>query len=345
MVSSDDGAGVTVLAEIAGVGARAPLGLNALQVAMSYRARLFEPRGSTWVDRRGRRVGLCRVDALDDDLVGYQRMVALAAPALREAAASLPESSAPPLIVAVAEAGRADDDPRHERELLRELGRRAGLRIDDDGSALVRGGRVGGVVAVAHACELLRAGAPCVIVGGVDSYFHPEVIRSLDEAYRLHALGAEDGFVPGEGAAFLLLRQVGALAELPALATLRSAETADEHAALSEEPNLAAATTALLAAADGLAASWVLTDMNGERHRMREWEMVALRYELFDAHSDHLPEQLGDVGAATAAMAMVLASSQWQLGCAPADRALVLLSSEGAERGLLDLSRAELVQA
>ena len=53
------------------VGARTPLGLSALQVAMSLRARLFEPRSTVHKDRRGFLIGASRSPGLSDELFGF----------------------------------------------------------------------------------------------------------------------------------------------------------------------------------------------------------------------------------------------------------------------------------
>src|SRR5690606_20597515 len=105
--------------DIVGLGARGPIGLNALQLAMGVRGDLFEPRASPFRDRRGRAIGSCRVASLCDELTGYPRLLALAAPALAEACAG--HEAPAPLFVALPEAGRPGDDPRLDSEIVAEL--------------------------------------------------------------------------------------------------------------------------------------------------------------------------------------------------------------------------------
>ena len=121
------------LCQILGVGARGPLGLNALQIAMCGRAGKIEPRRTRFTDKHGNSIGAVRARFLPDDLHGYDRLLALAVPALIEAAKALVNSAyAPPypLFLALSEPGRPDDDSRFGPEILADLARRSGIPID-----------------------------------------------------------------------------------------------------------------------------------------------------------------------------------------------------------------------
>ncbi len=317
------------------VGARCPLGLDALQTAMAVRAGLLEPRSCDFLDKRNNRIGCVRARWLPDDLHGVERWLALAVPALAEASRGWGEEPLP-LWVAVPEADRPDDDPA-VGGMLDELARGAELVIAPKKSGLVRGGQAAFVEALLQAERQLEAGAPAAIVGGVDSYFHPDTLRWLDEGYRLHAPRALDGFIPGEGAAFALLEREG-----DARVEITQVDQAIERSVAADEPNLAQALTALMREALGDdAAAWVLSDINGEAHRVSEWEKVAIRCGLRGERVVHqrLPGDLGDVGAATGALMLAVASSFWHAGCAPRDRALMMLASERGERGVFVAER------
>lgn len=67
-------------------------------------------------------------------------------------------------------------------------------------------GRVGGLYALEAAYRYLaQEGNDYVILGGVDTYWDPEILARLDAQDRLMLEGVMDGFFPGEGACFLLL--------------------------------------------------------------------------------------------------------------------------------------------
>lgn len=319
--------------DVVSVGARAPLGLSSRQVAMCLRARKLEPRTIRLDDRRGRHIGICATGGLAETLVGYSRFVRLAAPALAEAARALAPGSAPPALVMVApEPGRADDDPRIVETLVDDLSLASGVVIDPARRGVVRSGQAGFAAALDAARAWLEDGAERVLVGGVDSYYHPEVLRALDAGYRLHALDAEDGFIPSEGAGFLMLanKSAAALGSLPLW--LRGEET---------EAAADVMTDMVISAGEQLGpAAWVIHDVNGESHRVDEWDLVALRT-LPDAVQSRWARELGDVGAASGPLFSAVALRLCEAHGAPAHTALLALHSEGSERALVALRGAD----
>lgn len=317
-------------ANIQGVGARGPLGLSSLQVAMCVRARKFEPRALRMRDKRDHAVGMCLTGGLGRTLVGHHRMTALATPALCEAAEGL---TAPvPLVVSVPEAGRPDDCAEFDAFPM-HLAHHSGVAIDSDASRTVRCGHAGFAFALAEALELMANGHDDVLVGGVDSYYHPDVLAWLDRECRLHSLDAENGFVPSEGAAFVHLSK-----SPTKLARVTHLGTASDN----DEPNVAAAITDLVAEAlqSTSGQPWVLTDLNGERHRLREWSMVEMRLLPGGSRHDRWVIDLGDVGAASGAMFAAIACRMWAVGAGAGPSAVAALHSEGPERGVFVMEAA-----
>lgn len=324
---------------IAPIGAAGALGRSALQVAMCARARRFVPEPFPALDRRGRPAGVGMTPGMGPELVGYERLVALGSIALAAGRHRLPATPLP-LLLALAAPGRPDDDPRFDAEILGELARRSGGALDLARSRVLRGGHAAGAAAMEAACRLAGDAPDAgVLVGGVDGYAHPEVLRWLDEEERLHALDVEDGFIPSEGAAFVL---VGG-ARHQASPAVRAATTAHEPSAADEElPNLATAMTGATQQAIESASGpigWVLSDVNGERLRVREWSFWSGRANLSEALHLRLPELCGDVGAASGPMALAIAATWWEARCELASRGLVALHSDGPLRGAVVLER------
>lgn len=320
------------------IGARAPLGMTALQVAMSARARLDALRETSLGDLRGRGAGLFTTPGIDDQVCGPSRFERLGAPALRAASAGY-TGSALPLFLALPGPGRPDDDLRAPEQICAALGARAGVAIDSARSMVIRQGHAGGATAMEAALALLARGAEAAIVGGIDSHVHPEVVTWLDQAHRLHSEDAENGFLPGEGAAFLRLASEGTSAARRPIARVLQARTSVETDTSIPGDTLCTLVAELSAAWTAEERGWWLCDVNGERHRVHEQTIVAVRAGLGDrAIVSRMPETLGDVGAASGAMFAVIACALWQARCAPAARALVSLSSEGHERGAIALT-------
>jgi 3-oxoacyl-[acyl-carrier-protein] synthase-1 len=330
-----------MIAEVASTGARGPLGFSSLQVAMAVRAQRLEPKSIPWRDRHGHEIGIALTGGLGSSSHGLARMVALAAPALAEAIAGITGELAVtdarpiPLVVCLPEPGRPDDEPAFEA-VVAMIAERSGVAVDRERSAVVRRGQAGFAFAIEMAKLLLDAGAARVAVGGVDSYYHPGVLQWLDRGYRLHTLNAEDGFIPSEGASFLVLTRGGATR----LAQIVDVATGTEAAALAgdDQPNNGDTMTALLAALQrraGAPLEWAITDFNGERHRYNEWSKASLRALPRNISHSKWVWDLGDVGAASGAMYTTIAITLCRMGAAPSTRAVMALHSEGPDRGAL----------
>ena len=318
-------------------GAVAALGANAVQIAMCARARMFQPRSLDLRDSRYQRIGMCTMGGVSADVMGADRMLALGRSALRQVLAAA-DVHGWPLLLALPEPGRPDDDPRLDGALLDELADETGMRIDRAASAIVRHGRPGAAMAFERALDLLDDGAPGVVVGGIDSYFHPGVLHWLESEHRLHGVGLEDGFVPGEAAAFVALS--GAKDGVEANARVVGVGHARDEAVEQDLPRVAEAMTRLVHAVQGTRSPWVINDVNGERSRVREWSLVSVRHNLATAEELRLPVLCGDVGAASGALMATIAMTWWQRGCAPANDALLMLHADGCDRGVIRLTHA-----
>jgi len=192
------------MSSVAAVGVRIATGLDALGAVTSVRARKSFVRESRFVDGAGEPIGLATVASIGEDVVGRDRFVALGAPALREAAAGLGAMglTTVPLYLA----GPTEVDPLDARgtRLLTALAEHA--PVDVAKSKVFPQGRAAGAVAIEQAvARIARGEDEAILVGGIDSYFDPDRLEELDKARRLHGPQTENGFVPGEGAAFLLV--------------------------------------------------------------------------------------------------------------------------------------------
>jgi 3-oxoacyl-[acyl-carrier-protein] synthase-1 len=127
-----------------------------------------------------------------------------------------------------------------------------------------------------------------------------------------------DGFVPGEGAAFLLLasrRAAAAEGLKPLAAGSAVAEGAEEGHLYSQQTyrgdGLAATLQQLFREAGGAPVREIYSSMNGESHWAREWGVAYLRNRAaFDpGHGMHHPADcFGDTGAACGPLLVGLAA-------------------------------------
>ena len=108
-------------------------------------------------------------------------------------------------------------------------------------------------------------------------------------------------------------------------------------------PNLSEALTQVVQelAAVGGPLPWVITDLNGERNRTKEWAQTAIRGPLAENVIQlAAPQMMGDTGAASGALFLAIACTYFSTGAAPATKAAVVLQSEGPERGAFLLEEA-----
>ncbi|MBX3196943.1 MAG: hypothetical protein KF894_02200 [Labilithrix sp.] len=339
---------------VVGLGARIATGLSALTAAMSVRARKSFVRESRFVDRTGEPIALAAVSSIGEDVVGRDRFVALAAPALAEAAGPWARRFAarghvpPPLPLLLAVPAEVDPlDPRGAR-ILAAVAERSGAAIDLARSRVVAQGRAAGAFAIEQAVARLAGGEDeAVLVGGVDSHFDADRLEELDRARRLHGPGAENGFIPGEGAAFVLLASRRRFGTEPRHGSIVGVGTEREPRPFgSAEPchalGITLAAKRAIAPAGAARIGWALTDVVGERHRVDEWLYASGRIQsslAADLQHDAPLMLTGDLGAASLPLLVVLACVGWQTECAPADLAILAAHSDGPERGAVLLAR------
>ena len=287
------------------------------------------------------------LEAADGITARQRRMLRLATPALEEALAELPAEVRPgsiPLLLATPEKHADLAEPVSDA-FLEQLSTQSGAVFDLAGSRLFPAGRAGGYQAVAEAVRRLRKEeAELVLVGGVDSYLDLMLLAALEREKRLLGGQVTDGFLPGEGAGFLLLGRegapvVGGLEPIARLAAVRMGEEPGHRG--SEEPyrgdGLAAAFAKLFATPGALRepARTAYLGLNGESFPAKEWGVASLRSsaELSpELDVRHPADCFGDIGAAFGPVMIGLAALGVQAAtCAPP--CVVWSSSEGSARG------------
>ena len=247
------------------------------------------------------------------------RMLRLATMPLREALTVLSgKAPVPPLVLALpeTETARVLDG----KAFLRHLNRQVGAAFDLGRSDASHRGRAGGLAAIGQAVELIGRGkAKLVLAGGLDSYRDLYVLGTMDMEQRVKSAVHLDGFVPGEGAGFVLLAERGAAtaAGLRPLAGISPTATGFENGHLySSEPYRGeglALTVTKLAQSGASPAPFeeVYSSMNGESHWAKEWGVTGIRNKaaLHQGYRMHHPADCyGDTGAAAGALMVGLAA-------------------------------------
>lgn len=345
---------------IAGVGLLTAVGLSSDEVAASVRAGIARFTESEILDRDFQPVVLAQVpeEGLPEDAAVQaaagatsreRRMLRLATPALRECLSALPQAeSPPPLLLALPET--VTTRPLDAQAFLARLAAQPGAGFDAARSEVEWKGRAGGLAAIGRAVEQIRAGQYAfAIAGGVDTYRDLYVLAQLEVEQRVKTPANLDGFIPGEGAGFVLLAAAGAAAAhgLVPVAGVSGVALGQEPGHLySEEPYRGeglAETLAALITAEPVAGpiGEVFSSMNGESYWAKEWGVARIRHAgaFAEAHGMvHPADCFGDTGAAAGPLLAGLAALGVRDGHCRGP-CLVYGSSDHGERAALLVDR------
>jgi 3-oxoacyl-[acyl-carrier-protein] synthase-1 len=334
---------------IVATGARTPLGAAA-PTAAAVRAGIVAAREHPFmVDQVGEPMPGALDLQLDPGFVGPQRLVALAESAMREACLPLGPWQGRrvrvPVIAALPEC-RPGFTPADAERCRRELLQCQGLPVELSDVTVIPGGHAAGLLALATAVERVgREDTGLYLVGGVDSYFHPETMEWLDGNRQLSGSVSRSGFVPGEAAGFCLLASERALEGLAATTVVRVRSVAmateakpikSDGVSLGEGLSAAVRDAVRALPPEEARINQIVGDLNGERYRGEEWGFVCLRWsEFFDDPTAYLApaECWGDVGAASGPLFAMLVFQAAARGHAQGRRTLLWASSENGRRG------------
>jgi 3-oxoacyl-[acyl-carrier-protein] synthase-1 len=301
---------------VAGVGMITAVGLSAAETAASVRAATARFSETSLMDKRFEPFTLAEVP--EDGLPGLKdgladagltareaRLLRLGTAGLGECLKALPPQQPPPgLALSLPETSttRALDGPL----FLQRFAQQTGGSFDVKRSDASHRGRAGGLTAIGQAADAIRSGqVPFMIAGGIDTYRDLYVLGTLDMEQRVKSAVNLDGFIPGEGAAFLLLSR-GDAGGLPLAAVSRVAVAVDNGHLYSEQPyrgdGLATAVQQLAQSETAAGPiQEVYSSMNGENHWAKEWGVAFLRNRgafLPDHGMHHPADCFGDTGAA-----------------------------------------------
>jgi 3-oxoacyl-[acyl-carrier-protein] synthase-1 len=341
------------VAEIVSVGIECPVGLAAASATAAVRAGIARLAESHVFDKHGEPLvmGLVQdeyLSPLADGLAGKglppwrSRLVRLATRPLQEALRPAGDFAAIPLVLSVPEA--VDND----RTLIDLIAAQTGASLDPARSLVIPQGRAAGLAALGHALQMLEMHeARMVLVGGVDSYLESTRLRILDDEGRLKTGPVSDGFIPGEGAAFLLVCAEGGCARAGSEPVARILGLGCAHEAghmYSSEPcrgdGLASALHHLFGGCAAPPVRCVYGTFNGESFWAKEWGAAFMRSRAHFADPlrfEHPADCIGDAGAGLGSILLALAAMGLERGHVEGP-CLVFGSSDRGLRGAVLLA-------
>lgn len=209
-------------------------------------------------------------------------------------------------------------------------------------SRAIDGGAAASVGMLQQVADILDHGdVEQVILGGVDSLLNDRDLARLADANRLKDDENAQGFVPGEGAAFVAI-QAKRSARTPALAAILGVGIAQERDTVLTERH-SQGNAMLRALSDAVSGQgpkepdigFIISNGNGERYVA--WEASICRPRFYRTHREILPTAypamtVGDIGCASGALALMLAADSFARNYAPGRVAMLEIASESGLR-------------
>ena len=314
---------------IVGSGAVCAIGLNVRQIWAAARAGLSRTASSSVHDRHFEPITMA---LLPEDVFeplsaniktlppgdAQGRMLRLALPAFRDAIGLAPQVASVAVFVGLPEPPLVPQ-PASETAWLEALVSAGAFSVDLGSSKVFPMGRASFFFALQAALNYLGEGRQrTVIVGAVDTFLQLRRLAELDAEERLLGERRMNGFIPGEGAAFVVLTNNRANDGLPSTLIAGLGTAMDEGHRYSDKPDkgegLANAIEAMRAtmATPRAPAEVIFAGLNGEGENGKEWGVAQLRHRDLlspEAMLEHPADRFGDVGAAAGAMLMALADT------------------------------------
>ncbi len=274
----------------------------------------------------------------------HARMLMIASLAIKQIGTSINIDRAIPLFLSASE--HIDHStPVIDRVFIENLALQSEIQIDLVNSQIVQTGRSGGIEALAYAIKYLdESDCEYVIVGGVDTFYDNETLQYLQKQERLLTVNAEDGFVPGEGAAFIVLTKTNRSAGIGTPFIFNFGFSYEDGHLLGDEPyrgeGLAKAVKDALAGTAGVKIQTIYSSMNGENYFAKEFGVMLIRnHKAFveNVETRHPADCYGDLGAASG-LAMIC------LACKDIEKKgrkwpyLIYCSSDGGNRSAVIIS-------
>ncbi|MEA3546614.1 MAG: beta-ketoacyl synthase [Thermodesulfobacteriota bacterium] len=333
---------------IVGVGALTSIGLNAPATAAAARAGIaYFNEHPYMINREADPYILAMVPTLDTGIMGVDRFIRLALPAMKEALTPLAE-----LGEAVghiqAKIGVPEDRPGFPRDLQAKLSDEV-KKLSSESyliseTEIIAKGHSAGLMALESGSqEINKRTCDFCLLGGVDSYVNPDTLDWLEENEQVHMPANAWGFIPGEASSFCLIcsQDTADKYNLPVKARLVTISTALEENRIKTETVCIgqgltrAVRNCLKELPTDCRIDYTICDQNGEAYRADEFGfMLARLSEYFVDPSDYMApaDCWGDVGAASGPLFINLIISAAEKGYAKGPRTLLWTSSEGGER-------------
>lgn len=323
------------------------VGLDAPASCAAIRGAIDNFQQTSFRDRRGEWIMGCEVP-LEHPWRGEKKLLAMAARAIAECLEGFDAAAcaATPLLLCLAETDRPGRIVADDARFFDALQDALGVRFHPQ-SAVIAQGHVSSAVALHRARQLLGAAAATqVVVAASDSFLAGAALADCEARDRLLTSQNSDGFIPGEGAAALLLEPLRA--QPWGQLVCRGIGFAIEKSHIdSEEPLRADGLTAAIrqslqeAACGESILDFKIIDASGGQYAFKEATLAFGRIDRtkrteFDVW--HPADCIGEVGAPIGLAMIALLKTACEKAYARGDNALLHLGNDDGRRASMVFS-------
>lgn len=321
-----------------------PVGLNAAASCAAFRSKLTNPVETRFIDSGGKWIMAHEVP-LEHRWRGRTRLARMAAMAVEEALVEVPRAqwSSIPLLLCVAESDRPGRLVGLDDKLFDEIIQVLDARFAPT-SATVPHGRIAVAVALSLARTLIQQSSMSqVLIACADSLLNWQTLSRYERDDRLLTERNSNGFMPGEGAAALLVSATGTGPRL----CCDGIGFADEPAHIGSElplraDGMAQAIRAALSQAEhGMhEVDFRITDLSGEQYYFKE-AALALSRTLHQRKDEidlwHPAECIGETGSVAGGAVMALAHAACRKRFDRGHRILTHFANDDGRRAVVSL--------
>jgi 3-oxoacyl-[acyl-carrier-protein] synthase I len=326
---------------IVGAGVVSSVGLDWPSSAAALRCGLDGFIETGFLDEGGAPIIASPVPDLDDAR-GLEKLLRMASTVVAECLkqAVPTKSEQIPLLLCIAEKDRPGRWDNLDEDALEWLGSGLGKKFHPE-SGVVAQGRVSIAHALKRASTLIHEKqVPFCLIVGTDGFLTSETLRAYEKRHRLKTTVNSNGFIPGEGAAGVLVGPPGK-SVVPRLECVGIGVAAEKATIESEEPRRADGLLEAMRAAlkDGGCTfddvDYRITDLNGEQYPFKEAALAIGRgvrkvkpeFELW-----HPAEGVGEIGSAAGPCTLAVALAAARKKYAPGPGVLCHLAGDDGTR-------------
>lgn len=326
---------ITATGMVTGVGLDAPNSCAAIRAAIdNFQETRFMDTAGEWIQG-------CEAP-LDQPWRGITKLCKILVMALRECAANGGiQLSQLPLFICLAEEQRPGRIANLEQLIYQQLKSQLGIEYHPQ-TRFFAEGRVGGLTALHQARQLIyQQGIEQILIAGVDSLLSAQTVQVFEERERILTSVHSNGFIPGEAASALLVSRPKQSAQKQLL--LIGQGFAMETVTIdSDDVFKAAGMTAAVKAAlteAGIVMDNIdcrIVDVAGEQYGFKEAALVIAK--LYRGERDVIPiwhpsDCIGEVGAATAGVAIAYLKTAFEKEFDEGQRVLQHCANDDGKRG------------